>query len=323
MTAVLQKLLFHAILRKRLQGVKTMTTRAQLLQLLEAAQGRFLSGEEIAEKLGISRAAVCKAAKALRDQGFPIEAATRKGYCLQEEADILSQETVQALADSFWQIRVMDQVSSTNSLLRELALQGAPEGTVLIARSQSAGRGRMGRAFYSPRNSGLYLSLLLRPEDLPPHEGLRLTTMAASALCLAIEETTCLYPQIKWVNDLLLNGKKISGILTEASFSMETGQMDFIALGLGINLYTPKNGFPDALRDIAGALCQTPVQNLKNRLTAAFLKHFLYFYRDRRWEEAAQVYRNRSVLIGKEILVQKKKGPCSGCQRSVSTGGGI
>ena len=284
-----------------------MSTREQLLQLLENNPGRFLSGEEIALHLGISRAAVCKAAKALREQGIPIEAVTRKGYCLPGDADLLSQEKLQAQADPFWQIQVMDQVPSTNSLLRQLALQGAEEGTVILARSQSAGRGRMGREFYSPRDTGLYLSLLLRPQGLTPGESLGITTMAASALCLAVEEVTGKEPKIKWVNDLLLDGRKISGILTEGSLSMETGNMDFVVLGLGINLYSPQDGFPEELQNIAGALFEKPQKNLKNRLTEAFLRNFLYFYRGRHSAEAAEIYRSRSILVGREILAEGKQ----------------
>ena len=284
-----------------------MSTRERLRQLLEENPGGFLSGEKIAKELGISRAAVCKAAKALRDQGIPIEAVTRKGYCLQENADLLSQEKLQAQLAPFWQIQVMDQVPSTNSLLRELALQGAPSGTVILARSQSAGRGRMGREFYSPRNTGLYLSLLLRPQGLTPGKSLGITTMAASALCLAVEEVTDKAPQIKWVNDLMLGGRKISGILTEGALSMETGNMDFVVLGLGINLYPPQNGFPEELQNIAGVLCETPQKDLKNRLTEAFLRHFLYFYKGSHLEEAAEIYRRRSILVGREILTEGKR----------------
>ena len=281
-----------------------MSTKERLLQLLEENPGEFLSGEEIAEGLGVSRAAVCKAAKALRDQGVPIDAVTRRGYCLRENADLLSQEKLQAQADPFWKIQVMDQVPSTNSLLRQLALQGAEEGTVILAQSQSAGRGRMEREFYSPRDTGLYLSLLLRPQGLTTGESLEITTMAASALCIAVEEVTGRSPQIKWVNDLMLDGRKISGILTEGALSMETGKMDFIVLGLGVNLYPPHGGFPEHLQDIAGVLCKKQQKDLKNRLVGVFLQKFLYFYRGRNFAEAAKIYRSRSILIGKEILAE-------------------
>ena len=285
-----------------------MATKDTLLSLLEAHRGAYLSGEEIARQLNISRAAVCKAASALREQGLPIEAVTRKGYRLPENADLLSVEKIRALLRSpLWQITAFDSVPSTNSLLRDLASQGAPEGTVILASAQTQGRGRMGRSFYSPGNTGLYLSLLLRPDHLSPGESLQITTMAAAALCLAIEEVTAQSPRIKWVNDIFLNDLKICGILTEASFSMETGLIEDAVLGLGINLYPPQGGFPEDLKKIAGALCPAPLPELKNRLTAAFLNHFSYFYENRLFSEAAELYRDRSLLPGKEILAGGRK----------------
>lgn len=279
-----------------------MATKEKLLALLTAHPGTFLSGEEIAKELGVSRAAVCKAARGLRNQGLPIEAVTNRGYCLEENADLTDPGKISADLSPMWQLQYFPSLPSTNSFLRELALQGAPEGTVILADSQTCGRGRMGRSFFSPLNTGLYLSLLLRPRDLSPEESLQITTAAAAALCLAIEEVTGRQPKIKWVNDLYLKDRKISGILTEASFSMESGMLDFAVLGVGLNLYPPLEGFPEELKEIAGALLEKPQPGLKNRLTAAFLNRFGDLYTGRNFAEASRIYRSRSYLTGKAVL---------------------
>ena len=281
-----------------------MGTKEKLLELLTENPDGYLSGQALAEKLNVSRAAVCKAAKALRDQGYGIHAVTHRGYRLFRNPDSADPQKIrELLTDPAWEIQYFDSLPSTNTLLRELAGQGAPEGTVVLAGSQSAGRGRMGRPFYSPEGTGLYLSILLKPRDLSPGESMQLTTMAAAALCLAIEETTGKKPLIKWVNDLYLDGKKICGILTEASFSMETGMIEDAVLGLGLNLYSPEEGFPQELAPIAGALMEQQEADLKNRLTAAFLNEFGRLFRGHLFEEAAEIYRSRSLLTGKKILV--------------------
>lgn len=150
-------------------------------------------------------------------------------------------------------LRLYDTVTSTNDLLREQAAAGAPDGTVILARRQTAGRGRQGRTFYSPPKTGLYLSMLLR--GISQEQVLSVTPMAAVAAAEAAEHCTGESVQIKWVNDLLLHGKKICGILAEAQFSENAASPDYIILGIGINLLEPADGFPPELRNIAGALC--------------------------------------------------------------------
>lgn len=285
-----------------------MATKEKLLELLKQQEGAYLSGEEIAGILGVSRAAVWKAVKALQAQGNTIDAVTNKGYCLIACPDALEAGEISRLTgEDFWKIQTLSSVPSTNDFLRQLANQGAPEGTVILASAQTEGRGRMGRKFFSPEDTGLYLSLLLRPRDLDPRESLQITTMAAAALCLAIEHVTEEKPRIKWVNDLYLNGRKICGILTEAAFSMESGSLDYVVLGLGLNLYPPREGFPPELKDLAGSLCLSPRQGLKNRLSAEFLNIFRDFYTRRDFQTAGEIYRSRSFLTGKEVLVGEEK----------------
>ena len=235
-----------------------MATKDRILDLLLSCRGSYLSGEELAMSLGVSRAAVWKGVKALREGGFPIVGQPNRGYCLETGADILSVQGILGLLEPGgpWKLELRDRVPSTNALLREQAFSGAPEGTVLLAASQSQGRGRMGRPFFSPADTGVYLSLLLRPKT--GEAAGRVTTMAALAACQAVSALSGQDAGIKWVNDVFLNGKKVSGILTEATFSLEDGTPDYVVLGAGFNLYAPQGGFPEELADVAGAFCPGP-----------------------------------------------------------------
>jgi len=236
----------------------------------------FLSGEEIAEKLSLSRTAVWKAVNSLRKDGYRIDAVQNKGYCLAIDTDILSAEGILKYLEpvcSNLELTVLPVTDSTNNLLREMAAAGAPEGRCVIANSQTMGKGRLGRVFYSPADTGVYLSLLLRPGQCSAEQASKLTTMAAVAACEAIEDVSDEKASIKWVNDIYMNDRKVSGILTEASFDLESGYLEYAALGIGINIYPPKTGFPEEIKDIAGAVFRAPRNDGKNRVAAAFLNH--------------------------------------------------
>ena len=280
-----------------------MTTKEKLLSLLESQRGCYLSGEEIAQSLSISRAAVWKGIKALRQEGYTIDAVTNRGYCLSPEVDILSAQGVKKYLKQDLNVTVLPNADSTNALLRSLAEQGAPEGTVVIANAQTQGRGRYGRAFFSPGDTGIYLSLLLRPVHASPRQTVTLTAAAAVAMCQAIEAVGGDAPEIKWVNDIFLHGKKVCGILTEAAFGLETGAPEYVVLGVGINVYPPKEGFPPELNTIAGALWEQPVQDGKNKLASSFLDRFLTLYAAADPGAFLEDYRRRSLVVGKDITV--------------------
>ena len=280
-----------------------MTTKERLFALLDAQRGSFVSGEELATALNLSRAAVSKAMKALRQEGYAIEAVTNRGYRLSGQCDILSVQGVKKYLKSDFQITVHPSVTSTNTVLRSLAEQGAPEGTVVIAGEQTAGRGRMGRAFYSPAGSGIYLSLLLRPVHASPQQTVTLTAAAAVAMCQAMEAVGGGFPQIKWVNDIFLHGKKVCGILTEAAFSLETGAPEYVVIGVGVNVYAPKEGFPPELEGIAGALWKKTVPDGKNKLAAEFLNRFWELYAAADPAAFLEDYRRRSLVVGKDVTV--------------------
>lgn len=196
-------------------------------------------------------------------------------------------------------VRTKDITASTNLDIRELAEGGSPEGTVMIAGEQTAGRGRLGRSFWSPKDSGLYMSILLRPE-LAVTDSLAVTVCAAAAAADAIETLTGLAAGIKWVNDIYIDGRKVCGILTEASLKTD-GSMDYAVLGIGINV--SDRVFPDDIRDKAGAIGAD--EALRPKLAAAVLERFFAYY-DRLPDKGyLSDYRRRSVLTGKRIEYER------------------
>lgn len=211
-----------------------MTKQKVLSALLRAQQS--VSGEQLCRELGVSRAAVWKAIDQLRQEGYAIEAAPRRGYRLTAKPDRLERAQLEdALRGHPWQGRtvVFASVDSTNTVCKRLAAEGAPEGTAVLSVTQTAGRGRRGRTFVSPEG-GLYCSVLLRPKS-QPEALLHLTAMTAVAAARAIDAVCGIYPDIKWTNDLVLSGKKLCGILTELSIEAETRLVEYVVVGVGIN----------------------------------------------------------------------------------------
>lgn len=285
-----------------------MSTKDELLRLFESNKGEWLSGGEIAEKLQISRTAIWKAVESLRADGYAIEAVKSRGYCLSPDTDIVSSQGVKKYLAKELDITVLEEVTSTNTLLKEMAAAGEKEGKIVIANSQTGGKGRMGRKFFSPRNSGVYISVLLRPDAMAPERALKITTMAAVAASRAIEEVTGKEAKIKWVNDIFVDGLKVVGILTEASMSMESGRLEFAVLGIGFNVYQPEGGFPEELREIAGALLSEKMPDAKNRIAAAFLNHFFEIYDDAEHLHYEDYYREKSLVLGKDVDVLAASG---------------
>jgi len=282
-----------------------MNTKEKLLSLFENSRGTYISGEEIAERLGCSRAAVWKAVNALRGEGHSISAVTNKGYCLDPASDVLSQAGVEKYLGSLAgkiTLDVRKSVDSTNNVLRELAAKNAPEGTVSIAGMQTGGKGRLGRSFFSPQDSGLYMSILLRPE-MSALDAVRITTAAAVAVAETVEDISGKKAAIKWVNDVRIGGKKICGILTEASFSLENGGLEYAVVGIGVNAYEPEGGFPEEIRDIAGAVFTEHREDLRCRLAGGIITRFMELYRDLSSEDMLKAYRSRLEWKDEQIRV--------------------
>ena len=220
-----------------------MKLKEQLRGLLEENRGAFISGEDIAKRLYCTRGAVWKVIKSLRAEGLRINAVTNRGYCLEDNSDVLSETGIRRYLSKPCDVIALKTVGSTNAYLRELAQKGASEGTLVVSSEQTSGHGRRGRSFFSPSDTGIYLSVLLRPK-VSVNEAVKITSAAAVAVCFALEKECGISPEIKWVNDIFVNGKKAAGILTEAAFDMDNGALDYVCLAIGINVFPPENGFP-------------------------------------------------------------------------------
>ena len=273
-------------------------TKNAILELLRQHTDTYVSGTELARALSVSRTAVWKGIEQLREEGYEIGSVTNKGYRLSSESDVLREEDIRKyLTAEGLDLHVYRSITSTNTVLKTMAEEGAPEGRCLVAGEQTAGRGRRGRSFYSPPDSGIYLSVLLRPA-LQAVDATSITACAAVAVAEAIEA------EIKWVNDIYVDGRKVCGILTEASLDCESGQVNYLIVGIGINTRVPASDFPEELRSIAGsAFGEKPIPELRCRLAAGVLNRLMHYYEsltDKTWFDE---YRRRSLVLGKEINI--------------------
>jgi len=288
-----------------------MDIKSQLLKLFENNEDGYISGGALAKQLTVSRSYVWKAVVSLRSEGYEIHAATNKGYRLERHGDVLTAAGIAAHLKNadFFHVEVQRTVTSTNTICREKAAAGAPEGYVLAAEEQTAGKGRMGRAFYSPMGRGVYFSLLLRPGASMTDAPL-ITSAAAVAAARAIEEILGVSVGIKWVNDLYLHGKKVCGILTEAVIGMENGLMESAVIGIGINITAPETGYPVELSGVAAALTNRSggKDNERRRLIAATLDNLLGYYRNISAKGFIEEYRSRSIITGQDVYVLDSNG---------------
>ena len=212
------------------------------------------------------------------------------------------EKIIEYLGETEFDVHVEKKVTSTNTLLKELAKSGGKSGYVLIAEEQTEGRGRLGRIFFSPSKTGVYMSILLRPK-MPIENALFITTSTAVAVSRAIEKISEgeVIPQIKWVNDVFVNGRKVCGILTESSVD-SNGMLEYAVLGIGINLLPPENDFPSELQQIAGSVFgENNDENLKNKLVAEILKELAKLPANFMSDATLEEYRNRSMVVGKQV----------------------
>ena len=297
---------------------------AAVLQVLRGATNA-ISGEYLAAQLGLSRAAVWKRVHRLTAQGYVIEGSPRRGYRLLAVPDkLLPEEVLQGLKARLFKgpVHHFETLDSTNHLAKELAAQGAPEGTVVVAEAQTGGRGRLGREWNSPPGVGLYVSLVLRPM-LPPMELPQITLTTAVAVVRAVHRVTGLAPGIKWPNDLLLNGKKLGGILTE--METESDRIRHVVVGLGLNVNNP--GFPPELAATATSLTLT-VGGAFSRvhLLQAWLEEFEELYGrflNQRFPEILEEWKNSAVTLGKMVTVRQGPREISGQAMDVAPDGAL
>lgn len=302
--------------------------KTTVLKLLEERGDAFLSGQAISETLGVTRAAVWKQIKRLREKGYEIEAVTNLGYRLKGVPEVLEKEKIlSALGEHPWKDRIMvyDSVDSTNNALKRAGDQGAPHGTVVISDEQTGGRGRLGRSFASPKGVGIYLSLLLRPSCAPTQVG-HLTTMVAVAVLNAIETVTGVRPGIKWTNDLVLNRKKMAGILTEMSVEWESSTLQYIVTGIGINCNHLTKDFPEDVGAMATSLrLETGKTVDRGSLCAEMVKELEKVSRElisgkKAWLEQ---YQKDCITIGSDVRVVRGSDVRLGHATGIDENGGL
>ncbi len=275
-----------------------MSVKNDVAALLERQRGSAVSGQELADTLGVSRAAVWKAVKQLQQEGYRISAGTNRGYVLERETDVLTAAGITLnLPEKYRDIpaEVFRTVSSTNTEAKAAALRGMPHGTIIAADEQTAGRGRFGKSFYSPAGTGLYMSVILKPRK-PLSDCADITMAAAVSLIESVEQLCGIKAGIKWVNDIICRGRKIAGILTEAVSDFESGMAETVIVGVGVNIST--SSFPEEIAEIAGSL---GVFAERSRLCAGVASRLLDYAENGSREELLEKYRERSILPGRDI----------------------
>ena len=278
----------------------------EVLYLLEKQKGRLVTGGQLAQRLNVSRNAIWKAIRALQAEGTKIVAAPNKGYRLTDANDTLSKSVIDdALTTSFIgrSLEILPTAHSTNQYIKETNADDKPNGFVVIADEQTAGQGRRGRAFISHKGQGIYLSILLKLDERK--QDIRLLTIcAAVAVSKAIEQTCRIQAGIKWVNDVFCCGKKICGILTEATLSGELQELSTVVIGIGINT----GSIPAELDDIATSIQRAAdLRGIRNALIAQVLNQFeavFLAYSDKdAFRSILEYYRSRLFIIGRRVLV--------------------
>ena len=288
-----------------------MSTKEKIIKILEENRGRPVSGQMLSQTIGVSRAAVNKAVNSLRISGFSIAASAGSGYVLSEKSDMISAPAIRAgLNDELQELPlfVYASVTSTNDTAKNMAgsaafINAAGNAAVIIANEQTSGKGRLDRSFHSPADSGLYMSFLMKPSFDISRSGL-LTTAASVAVSKAIEKLTDIEPQIKWVNDIFAFGKKVCGILTEAVTSFESGQIESVVIGIGVNCSFTK--VPDNIRDIYDALYKHNRPAFRSRLAAEIINEFMLLTADLVPENFLPYYRSHSMVLNHDVTVYKQ-----------------
>ncbi|MDP3732343.1 MAG: biotin--[acetyl-CoA-carboxylase] ligase [Candidatus Omnitrophota bacterium] len=294
----------------------------KILDFLKRKQG-YISGEEISHRLGISRQALWKHIHALKDSGYDIVAVPHLGYKLISCPDrIFSSEVARQLNTMFMgkKIYYFDAVSSTMDSALQLAMEGAPEGAIVLAESQTKGRGRLGRDWFSPKYKGIYLSLILRPR-ISPNQAPLLTLMSAVSICEAVKEKTDLACQIKWPNDILAHHKKLGGILTE--LNAETDLSRFIVVGIGLNVNNDKKTIPAGATSLKEQKKEDINRvELLQEILRKIEENYLSFQKDS-GKSIIDKWRNWSISLGRRVRVSFQNEHIEGEAIDIDIDGGL
>lgn len=280
--------------------------RTKIIKILREQPNKHVSGEKLSEILKVSRTAIWKNINILKEEGYIIETLPRKGYILRNTPDLLSElEVRNGLETKFIgnEILHFDTIASTNDSAKEFALQGANEGLVITAEEQLKGRGRRGRTWESPKGTGIWMTILLRPY-LSPNQGTKFTLLSAVAVAKAINEVTGLKAKIKWPNDIIIMNKKVCGILTEMNAEMDF--INYIIIGIGINVNAKQDDFPIEVQQRAISLAQVigekvSRQDLVRKILQNIEKRYIDFIRNEDFGNILQEWKELSCNLDKKV----------------------
>ena len=297
-----------------------MSLKDKIMAKLEN-RSDYVSGQELAGEFGVSRAAVWKAVRQLKEDGCRIDSVSNRGYRLLSPADSIDDKAIRkALNESAQRLElcVLESVDSTNNEAKRMLANGFDGDALIVANEQTGGRGRLGRSFYSPKNTGIYMSFLLHA-DLKLSDAVSVTTAASVAVVKAIESVTGIAPEIKWVNDVYVGGRKVCGILTEAVSDFETGMARSVIIGIGINITT--EDFPEEIKDKASSLgAQAPI---RNDLIASVANELTAICTDLSDRSFIKCYREHSMIIGREIDFYINNVKHTGTAADIDDNGGL
>ncbi|GIN70082.1 bifunctional ligase/repressor BirA [Bacillus sp. J14TS2] len=299
--------------------------KQQIFEALAEAEGQYLSGQHLADLIGCSRTAIWKQIEELRKSSIEIEAVRKKGYRLIHLPDGLTEnEILYGLEATILGKKVihLETTTSTQEIAHQEAAKGAPEGTLIISEEQTSGRGRMSRVWHSSKQKGIWMSLILRPivplEKAPPF-----TLITAIAVAKAIEDLFELEPEIKWPNDLLLNGKKITGILTE--LQGEADQVNYLIIGMGINVNQDIQDFPNELQDKVTSLFIESGKRIKRKIIVQRilknLEKYYLIYIEKGFAPLKIIWEEYAISIGKVITAQTSREKITGIAEGITNDG--
>ncbi len=282
--------------------------RKKILQLLKDADGNFISGEELAKKFSVTRTAIWKHINTLKKIGYNISSVEKKGYKLEGEPDLLLPEIIQPnlqtkIIGAGKNYFYFDSIDSTNNFAKKVAAEGAADGTVVVAEEQTGGKGRLDRNFFSPKGKSILFSVILRPKCIPK-DAPKFTLLAAVAVALAMEKFN-LRAEIKWPNDIMHGDKKLVGILTEMNAAIE--QVNFIVVGIGINVNFSREDFPADIEKIASSLSELAGKKiLRREFFKTLLEKFDKLYslvREEGFKKIFDLWRKFNITLGHEVKI--------------------
>ncbi|MDE6607476.1 MAG: biotin--[acetyl-CoA-carboxylase] ligase [Lachnospiraceae bacterium] len=299
--------------------------KSQILSLLRDG-GDYVSGQEICEHFGVSRTAVWKVVKQLREEGYRIEAVQNKGYRLIDSVDVLNGNELKSRMETKWAgqtVYYFDKTGSTNIDAKKFAADGAPHGTIVVADDQENGRGRRGRTWQSPAGSNVYFTIVLRPA-FEPDKASMLTLVMAMSVAEAIGDYCGIRAQIKWPNDIVINKKKVCGILTEMEIALETNDIQYVVIGVGIN--TNQEEFPEEMKEIASSLVNEGGRKVSRagmiqKVMESFERNYESFARIKDLSQMREAYDAMLVNKDRQVKVLDPKGEYTGIAKGINEKG--